>query len=295
MTNTKQQYALFSFGSALIFFVTSQVFTKTNFFNTLQFESSIFFSLVFGISCFLLHCFLQNHLVDFYKRSLWVFISLFVLPFVQLLQFPIQESISILSCLLFLGFNYRLFFAESLGLLPCLVFGFPILVLNPLFLPVLLTLSYITFPLQREKTYLIFSAYMIPFLFHWIHLSEVDINSGFFSKDVMQWIHLNEVFSLPDISIAALLLLFFIFFSQSQTNKEKPQITRFVTFFFFIALLINHQSLFFVLFACLFILVHLLNPRLFDQLKALNDQHNLLVGFAIVLYFFYLRAVLPII
>lgn len=294
MTNTKQLYTLFSFGSALTFFVFSQVFSQTSVFSSLQFGSAIFFSMVLGVSCFLLHCFFQSSLQNFYKRSIFVYITLFLLPFAQLLTLPLQDSVSIILCILFLGFNYKLFFGESFGLLPCLVFGFPILVLNPLFLPILLVMSYLTFPLQKEKSYLIFSAYMVPFLFQWIHLAELDVNSGFFSDKIATWIKLNEILTFPNITFAAPLLLFSLYIYQSHFDKEKSPITPFIISFFFFATLLNHESLLFVLFTCLYILSHILNPKVFDQVKTTAGQYNPLICLATFLYFFYLRAILPL-
>lgn len=295
MTNTKQQYTLFSLGSALIFFVASQVFKQVNIFASLHINSAIFFSMVLGLACFLLHCFFQDILKNFYKRSIFIYLTLFILPFIQLLTLPLSDTISILFCILFLGFNYKLFFAQSFGILPCLVFGFPILVLNPLFLPILLSLTYFTFSIQKEKSYLIFSAYMIPFLFYWIHLSELDANSGFFSLAVIQWLRLNQIMTLPDVSISALLILFFLFVYPNKTKQTKLPVTSFIISFFFIALILNHQSLLFVLFTCLYLLTYLLNPKAFEQIKLSAEKFSSLIGLAIFLYFFYLRAILPIV
>ncbi|PCJ18215.1 MAG: hypothetical protein COB02_11545 [Candidatus Cloacimonadota bacterium] len=293
MTLIFQQNILFSFITSLIFFVFSQFFNKISIFAHLQLESSLFYSLVLAISCLLLQHLLTSHLKNFYKRSIFIYFILFVLPFSQLLQIPIQDSLSIFSMLLFLFFNYRLFYSNSLGLLPCLVFAIPILVLNPLFLPVLLVLSYLTFSLQREKSYMIFCSYMIPFLFQWIHLSELETIRNFFSHKIIIWFQYNEVFSIQHSSYGALVLLFFTFQIQID-KKKKKEVYQFLSSFFMIALLINHQTLYFVLFVSLFLNLIISNPKIFEQLKSYSKDSNALLTISIFLYFFYLRGITPI-
>ncbi|MCJ8344881.1 hypothetical protein MJH12_05020, partial [bacterium] len=72
------------------------------------------------------------------------------------------------------------------------------------------------------------------------------------------------------------------------------QIYQFLSAFFLISLLINHQSLYFVLFTSLFFILLHKNQQFFEDLKTYKNQSSTLMALAICLYFFYLRAILPI-